>query len=473
MRQRIWNNGKDSTNMIYHFDIQNRLTSVCKAQDTLFTFAYSYTGQRLLKVDKKNRITTLYVSPQYEITTTADSVYSTKYVTSPGSIVASVTHAKANGRSARQQKNTVAGLPLSGINYFHQNFVNTTNITTSATGALSAQYHYKPFGELYSVNGNADARYTFGSKEMDETGLYYFSSRYYDPVTTRFISADNQPGGSIYQSDALNRYAYTLNDPIKYYDPSGHCGCFAAFLGIGELFAAIFTGGEAIPEEIALDAALEEAEMDAGFIAGLEDSRTRGEITEAQHASLYQNKRAATNGVPVENRVTPRRAYIRGNVVQGYRGEDQMGNVIFYNNRLSEDANLGGDLELRMGFLDEDIARNPGRMIWSDDYQTIAQSLNNGGEYKFTVDVENYQLRIADPDPDLGINHDVVTRRGPGKPVYTGGYVRIQNGDLYINNHTGHYRTTEESLRLSAPIWRDLQLNHGLNFENIIYGGHH
>lgn len=462
MRRRVWKNGSDSSVMNYHFDVQNRLTSTCNTKDTLFAFVYDYTGKRLLKVDKKNHITTLYVSPQYEITTTSDSIYETKYVTAPGNIIASVTHAKPNGKSQAHQTTQKAGLPLSGITYFHQNFVNTTNITTNAVGALSTQYYYKPFGEIYATNGQPNTRYTFGSKELDETGLYYFSSRYYDPVTTRFISADNQPGGSIYQSDALNRYAYTLNDPIKYYDPSGHCGCMAAFLGIGEVFAAIFTGGEAIPEEIAADALIE-AEVDAGFLAGLKESRSTAEISEEQFESIYQAKKAAANGVPMENRTTEPKAFMkrRGNVgvVQGYRGTDRMGNMIFYNN-----PDADADLPWRIGDLNSAMTENPEKMIWSEDYQTMSESLNSGKKYKFTVDVENYQLRIG--DPDAGFNHDVITKKGQNKPVYTAGYVQIKDGDVYLDNQTGHYLTTEESLRMSAPIWRSM------GFNNIYYSTH-
>jgi hypothetical protein len=46
-------------------------------------------------------------------------------------------------------------------------------------------------------------------------------ARWYDPELGRFISADSivpNPGNP----QALNRYSYTLNDPLKYTDPSGH-----------------------------------------------------------------------------------------------------------------------------------------------------------------------------------------------------------------------------------------------------------
>jgi RHS repeat-associated protein len=55
---------------------------------------------------------------------------------------------------------------------------------------------------------------------LDDTGLYYYGARYYDPTIGRFISAD-----TIVQNAAnpqtLNRYSYCLNNPLKYIDPSG------------------------------------------------------------------------------------------------------------------------------------------------------------------------------------------------------------------------------------------------------------
>jgi len=52
-------------------------------------------------------------------------------------------------------------------------------------------------------------------------GLYDYRARYYDPVLGRFISADTvvpEPGNP----QALNRYAYVYNNPVRYTDPSGH-----------------------------------------------------------------------------------------------------------------------------------------------------------------------------------------------------------------------------------------------------------
>ena len=81
--------------------------------------------------------------------------------------------------------------------------------------------------------------YRFTGKELDpETGLYYYGARYYDPVLSRWISADpilgkylptgskdsdnNLPGvGGVYRSVNINLYHYGLNNPLRYVDPTG------------------------------------------------------------------------------------------------------------------------------------------------------------------------------------------------------------------------------------------------------------
>lgn len=60
------------------------------------------------------------------------------------------------------------------------------------------------------------------SEELDETGLYDYHARLYDPTLERFISADTivpHPG----DPQSLNRYSYVMNNPVNFTDPTGHC----------------------------------------------------------------------------------------------------------------------------------------------------------------------------------------------------------------------------------------------------------
>ncbi len=58
--------------------------------------------------------------------------------------------------------------------------------------------------------------YGYAGREPDATGLIYYRARYYHPHIGRFTQTD--PLGFI---DGINRYAYTLNSPTNFIDPSG------------------------------------------------------------------------------------------------------------------------------------------------------------------------------------------------------------------------------------------------------------
>ncbi len=68
----------------------------------------------------------------------------------------------------------------------------------------------------------ADNPFRYASYQYDEeTDMYYLNARMYDAKYARFLQEDTYRGR---QNDplSLNLYTYTLNNPIRYYDPSGH-----------------------------------------------------------------------------------------------------------------------------------------------------------------------------------------------------------------------------------------------------------
>ena len=93
---------------------------------------------------------------------------------------------------------------------------------TRADGTRYQGAEYLPYG---STRGSADISmtdYKFTDQEHDQsTGLYNYDARLYDPVIGRFIAADSEvPEWN--NPQALNRYAYCLNNPLVYLDPNGH-----------------------------------------------------------------------------------------------------------------------------------------------------------------------------------------------------------------------------------------------------------
>ncbi len=117
------------------------------------------------------------------------------------------------------------GEPVAGTTrYFHSNQVGNVRLVTDGSGNITSKPVYKPFGELHTPGGTDDYRYKFQGKERDnETGLYYFGARYYDPDMGRFIQADTMSmGGSFPQAATMDRYAAFGNNPVNYADPTGN-----------------------------------------------------------------------------------------------------------------------------------------------------------------------------------------------------------------------------------------------------------
>jgi RHS repeat-associated protein len=79
---------------------------------------------------------------------------------------------------------------------------------------------YYPYGDSRNSTGTLATDKLFTGQRLDDTGLYYYGARYYDPAIGRFISPD------IYiqnftNPQTINRYSYALNNPLRYTDPTG------------------------------------------------------------------------------------------------------------------------------------------------------------------------------------------------------------------------------------------------------------
>jgi RHS repeat-associated protein len=115
---------------------------------------------------------------------------------------------------------------------------------TDADGDLVQHHGYMPFGnERFQDNTDAFSvtnRYT-GQQLDEETGLYFYGSRYYDPELARFIQPDSIGQGA--SSQSLNRYTYCINNPLKFTDPTGHFIDPVTWIIIGAIVGAGVGGG--------------------------------------------------------------------------------------------------------------------------------------------------------------------------------------------------------------------------------------
>lgn len=106
--------------------------------------------------------------------------------------------------------------------YFHSDHLGSSSLITDATGGLVQHLEYTPSGEVLvddrPTQSSWSTPYKFNGKELDEeTGLYYYGARYYDPRTSVWISVD--PLAEKYPN--VSSYVYCLDNPVKYVDPDG------------------------------------------------------------------------------------------------------------------------------------------------------------------------------------------------------------------------------------------------------------
>ena len=74
----------------------------------------------------------------------------------------------------------------------------------------------------------------------NETELCYLNSRYYDAQIGRFLTPDSPDYPDPETIGGLNLYAYCYNNPVNYYDPSGHIVVTALLVGLIFGLAALF-----------------------------------------------------------------------------------------------------------------------------------------------------------------------------------------------------------------------------------------
>jgi RHS repeat-associated protein len=92
----------------------------------------------------------------------------------------------------------------------------------NSAGVVQNHRKYDSFGNLTSQSdAGITTRFGYTGREFDpDTGLYFYRSRYYDPLVGRFISEDSIG----FEAGDTNLYRYVRNSPVNYTDPFGFKG---------------------------------------------------------------------------------------------------------------------------------------------------------------------------------------------------------------------------------------------------------
>lgn len=197
---------EDGKAYLLTYDSENRLTTVENlATGQTTTFTYDGDGTRVRVAIGST--TTVYIDNYYEKNTSTGVV--TKYYYTGSQRVA-------------------MRVGASTWYFLLTDHLGSTAKTATSSGTLYGELRYRAWGENRYSWGTTPTTYHFtGQREESTIGLYFYSARWYDTALGRFTQADTivpEPGNP----QALNRYAYALNNPVRYRDPSGHAVCVDA-----------------------------------------------------------------------------------------------------------------------------------------------------------------------------------------------------------------------------------------------------
>jgi RHS repeat-associated protein len=112
----------------------------------------------------------------------------------------------------------------SGLAYYrHSDWIGSSRLASTPTRSIYFDGAYAPFGEGYAETGTADLSFT-GMNQDTVSNLYDFPDREYG-IQGRWPSPDPAGMGSVdpRNPQSWNRYAYVLNNPLGFMDPTGEC----------------------------------------------------------------------------------------------------------------------------------------------------------------------------------------------------------------------------------------------------------
>jgi len=121
---------------------------------------------------------------------------------------------------------------------------------TNASGAVTHTYRYTAFGMELSGNQSANTGsnnpWRFAGEYWDaHTQTYYLRARHFNPRRGRFTQPDpfwnisNMQGSNSAILQASNLFVFTMNNPVRFIDPSGMVAMPVALQGMGGIHSRI------------------------------------------------------------------------------------------------------------------------------------------------------------------------------------------------------------------------------------------
>jgi RHS repeat-associated protein len=108
--------------------------------------------------------------------------------------------------------------------YYHPDYLGHVEYITDLDGLPYQRFYYTAWGETLIEEKatrpgmNFDSPYRFNGKELDEeTGLYYYGARYYNPTVSVWLGVDLLA----HKYPNMTSYVFTGNNPVMLVDPDG------------------------------------------------------------------------------------------------------------------------------------------------------------------------------------------------------------------------------------------------------------
>ncbi|MGG8495190.1 SpvB/TcaC N-terminal domain-containing protein [Tenacibaculum sp. TC6] len=232
-----------------HFYIENQriVTKLAESSDGLLQpTAGSGTNNKVNYMNKqsalKGSILKMYADLGLEITK-VDGEAGNSGQTPPNGNAYGYGNGNGNGNGGGNSGSNGNGTGGNGINkeafvyYYHPDHVGSSSYITDANGEVTQHIEYFAFGETFLEEHSNTERtpYLFNGKELDEeTGLYYYGNRYYDPHTSVWQSVD--PLAEKFPN--RSPYSYSFQNPVKYTDPNGELPILPLLIKAGAAGAA-------------------------------------------------------------------------------------------------------------------------------------------------------------------------------------------------------------------------------------------
>ena len=115
--------------------------------------------------------------------------------------------------------------------YYHPDHLGSSSYITNLDGEVSQHIEYVPFGEVFieERNNTWDTPYLFNAKELDEeTGMYYYGARYYDPRLRLWMSCDRLSE----KYPQLSSYNFCAENPMRFEDLKGDSLKLSSFIAM-------------------------------------------------------------------------------------------------------------------------------------------------------------------------------------------------------------------------------------------------